>query len=541
MRFLGIRNGHDANICYTDGTRVLYHKLERALQIKHFEFHDSGGPDDIPMLLDYARDKMGVDLDALDAVCLNPDPGRHKLRPSPSWIPFRPVADEDYWKRAATDVRHEVDEFWKDNLKCPVWVVDHHYAHVLSCWPLWHEKPRVNFVFDGVGDHKRNTSVFVDDQLVHAIDFDEFPGLSMTMETWAKDCGIEGMKLDLSGKLMARAAYHNLPPEVLESLAIQTRPLMYWQMDGLHKECKLFADLFLQEEQGVINATHVLQEFCKVKIAELMDLYLSRGYNPWAFYNLGTSVREQITTYSGGTAQNTVVNTAIRKMFPNVIIPPHCPDDGISIGCVEFLRQQYDQEPFDKSGFPFWQADEAPPQRPSKYTIERAAEAIAKGKIVGWYQGHGEIGPRALGNRSILMDATLKAGKDVLNSKVKHRESYRPFGASVMKEYANEEFDFPYDSPFMLYVTDVRSDDYPAVTHVDGTCRIQTVDGNDPAFEDYYALLQEFEKLTGNPLFLNTSLNVNGKPIAGHLKDATDLFDSSAMDMLVMGDVVLEK
>ena len=208
----------------------------------------------------------------------------------------------------------------------------------------------------------------------------------------------------------------------------------------------------------------------------------------------------------------------------------------MSLGAVEFLRKYYDQEEFDYTGFPFWQDDEAPSTLPSKSTIKQTAERLARGEIVGWYQGHGEVGPRALGNRSILMNPSIPDGKDIINSKVKHREFFRPFGASVLEDKAHKYFDFPHPSPYMLYVMDmIDTELYPPVTHADGTCRAQTVSQD---LEVYYSLIEEFESLTGIPMLLNTSLNVGGKPIAGYKENALDLCYNTKLDTLVFGDEV---
>ena len=184
------------------------------------------------------------------------------------------------------------------------------------------------------------------------------------------------------------------------------------------------------------------------------------------------------------------------------------------------------------------QDDEAP-SRPSTKTIKDTAEQLAQGKIVGWYQGHGEIGPRALGNRSILMNPFDPHGKDFINNKVKHREPFRPFGASVLENKVSRYFYWNGPSRYMLYVTDVLEPDrFPTITHADGTCRVNTVP---PEQEDYYMLLQEYEKLTGVPVLLNTSLNNSGKPIAGRIADALELYYTTDLDTLVVGDEIKNK
>ena len=235
-----------------------------------------------------------------------------------------------------------------------------------------------------------------------------------------------------------------------------------------------------------------------------------------------------------------MILTGVKKLRKNLYIPPHCNDEGLSLGIVELLRVMYDQQdPFDTSGFPYWQDDEIPKDTPTKSTIKEVANLLASGKIVGWYQGNGEIGPRALGNRSILMSPLVKNGKDIINKRVKNREWFRPFGASVIEEHISKFFDWDSPSPYMQYVMDVlRKDDFPSITHVDGTCRIQTVSQD---LEIYYDLISEFENLTGVPILLNTSLNNGGKPICGTIADSLELFYRSDIDALVVGNQIYKK
>ena len=203
------------------------------------------------------------------------------------------------------------------------------------------------------------------------------------------------------------------------------------------------------------------------------------------------------------------------------------------------MRQQYEQEPFDNTGFPFWQDDEAPPNEPTDETIREVAENLANNNIVGWYQGHGEIGPRALGHRSILMNPCHPDGKDWINEKVKNREWYRPFGASVLEEEVSNYFDWEGPSEYMLFVMDLlEPEKYPAIAHFDGTCRAQTVNESNGA---YYKLIKEFQKITGIPMLLNTSLNKGGKPIAARKGDAYELFFNTNMDSLVYGNNIIYK
>jgi carbamoyltransferase len=170
-----------------------------------------------------------------------------------------------------------------------------------------------------------------------------------------------------------------------------------------------------------------------------------------------------------------------------------------------------------------------------------------QGKVIGWSQGRFEWGPRALGNRSILADPRNPDMKDIVNAKIKFREPYRPFAPSVLAECAGKYFDLahaPYHHParYMLYVVPVREkhrSTLPAVTHVDGTARLQTV------FRDqsprYYGLIERFAHATGVPVLLNTSFNLKGEPIVNTADNAFDTFCKSEMDTLVLENFLIEK
>jgi carbamoyltransferase len=172
---------------------------------------------------------------------------------------------------------------------------------------------------------------------------------------------------------------------------------------------------------------------------------------------------------------------------------------------------------------------------------ELVARRLREGAIVGWYQGRAELGPRALGNRSILCDPTRADAKDVLNSRVKNRESFRPFAPSVLAHKAGEWFADAYESPYMLMAFKVRADklgQIPAVTHDDGTARIQTVTAD--TNPRYFALLSAFDALSGVPILLNTSFNEN-EPIVCTPEEATACFARNDMDLLELGNHVVDR
>lgn len=516
MKFLGIRNGHDCNISYSDGTKVRYIKFERNFQEKHFHWPPIPDyPDDMPYLLEKTRDILGIDYSDLDGIAMSADVGIHAIdRPIPR--------DETYIK-----LDKKLNPLW-DQFSCPVYHIDHHFCHTLSCWPLV-DITTVNteFVLDGLGDYGRHTSFFKNKKLVEEIDRTQNLGLSVTMERIGQAMGMHGMVLDIAGKLMALKAYHTMPDDVSDYIFNMFNDTEFKDLNPFINACleiQTKSNPELDDKTKLLNLAHLLHVWGEKKLPDYFAKFMETS--------------DEVITYSGGTAQNTVVNTKLKERFPNLIIPPHCPDDGLSLGCIELLRQLNDQPLFDRSNFPYWQSDIAPDELPTQETIDKTAEYLAQGKIVGWYQGYGEIGPRALGNRSILMDPSIKLGKDVINAKVKRREAYRPFGASVLLEDTPELFDCDYDSPYMLYVVKCKKqEEFPAIIHVDNTCRIQTVN-QDPQNEVYHNLISTFKKKTGIPMLLNTSLNIDGKPIAGDPSDAHKLFEISDLDVVVVGNTI---
>ena len=172
--------------------------------------------------------------------------------------------------------------------------------------------------------------------------------------------------------------------------------------------------------------------------------------------------------------------------------------------------------------------------------LKNSAKLIAEGNIVGWYQGKMEWGPRALGNRSILADPRDEKMKDILNEKIKHRESFRPFAPSILEDYVSEYFDMDKPSPYMLLVAKIKKPEkIPAVTHVDGTGRLQSVSKEVNPL--YYDLINEFYKLTNVPVIINTSMNVMAEPIVNTPEEAYNMLKKTEMDLLVLGNFVVTR
>jgi len=180
--------------------------------------------------------------------------------------------------------------------------------------------------------------------------------------------------------------------------------------------------------------------------------------------------------------------------------------------------------------------------RRSDNVCRDTARLLADQRVIGWFQGGSEFGPRALGNRSLLGDPRKPEMKDILNSRVKHRQAFRPFAPIVLAERMKDIFEGDHDSPFMLMAKPVRPewrDKIPAIVHVDGTARVQTVrEETNPIL---YRLLKEFDALTGVPVLINTSFNIKGEPIVETPRDAVACFLTTGVDNLIIHDTVVSK
>jgi carbamoyltransferase len=259
----------------------------------------------------------------------------------------------------------------------------------------------------------------------------------------------------------------------------------------------------------------------------------------------------------GGLALNSVLNGRIEREgpFENVFMTPASNDAGTALGGALFLAHSNHVLPrVETPNLAYLGPDYSSEQcaaaaarsdlkvdGPGEH-IERVADLLAQGKIIGWFHGRMEVGPRSLGNRSILADPRDPKMKDIINHRVKHRESFRPFAPSVLREAANDYFEGVKESPYMLSVYPVRPDQrsrVPAITHVDGTARVQTVSREENPI--YYRLIEAFGRRTGVPMLLNTSFNVRGEPIVCTPEDAIACFQGTEIDHLVLGDLLLSK
>jgi carbamoyltransferase len=261
---------------------------------------------------------------------------------------------------------------------------------------------------------------------------------------------------------------------------------------------------------------------------------------------------------AGGVALNAVANGRIRPEtgFDGLYVQPAAGDSGTAVGAAYYVWNQELGQPRSfvmthaYTGPQYSDEELAAAFREAGFDATRleddmlfasVAERIAAGDVVGWFQGRMEFGPRALGHRSIVADPRRSDMKDILNARIKHREEFRPFAPSILAEATADWFDQDYTSPFMVLVYKTKPDKrekIPAVNHVDDTGRVQTVERDvEPR---YYRLIEEFGKLTGVPVVLNTSFNEN-EPIVRTPAEAVDTFRKTHMDVLVLGNYVVAR
>jgi len=314
---------------------------------------------------------------------------------------------------------------------------------------------------------------------------------------------------------------------------------MWKQLFGMNRRSS--REIILQEHKDIAAS---VQSFLEEKLLQLCN---------YAHEKTG----EENLCMAGGVALNCVANSKIlnESQFKNVHVFPAAGDAGGSVGAAllcwhEILKNQRTPHPLDSVSWgPEYKNSEIEeylkraqiPYRKhkEKKLLQVVAEAIAQQEIVGWFHGRMEFGPRALGNRSIFADPRKVENWQRVNLKVKFRESFRPFAPILPQEDLQDYFDWDRPSPFMLFTTQSNTNQLPAVTHVDGSARIQTI--TEDAQPRLHRLLKEFGKLTGVPVLINTSFNTSGMPIVCTPQNAYQCFLMTEMETLVLGDFIIRK
>ncbi len=458
----------------------------------------------------------------------------------------------------------------KLNYKGEILFVDHHISHAASSFLTSPFREAAIVSVDGVGEWATTTIAIGKENQVEIkkqIDFPHSLGLFYSVFT-----AFLGFKInDGEYKVMGMAPYGRpkYVDKIYRMIKVNEDGSFRLNMDYLsyhYSSDKLFSKKFLAqfgkprepEKSGELNPYYsdIAASIQKVLEDTLLKI-VNSVYMEYGFKQL---------CLAGGVALNSVANGKILKEAPfkEIFIQPQAGDGGGAIGAAlyfyhavlgkernfiqknSYFGPQYTDkeivELLDENHIEYKRLED-------KNLFREIANYLKDGKTVGWFQGRMEWGPRALGNRSILADPRNPKIKDIINKKVKFRESFRPFAPSILVEKSSEWFEMEnmnieknYPFRYMLYVVDVKKEKrhlVPGITHVDGTTRPHLVYKEDNP--RYYRLIKEFEQSTGVPLVLNTSFNLRGEPIVCTPKDALKTFVESGLDALVLNNFLLIK
>jgi carbamoyltransferase len=449
--------------------------------------------------------------------------------------------------------------------------VEHHRAHLASAFLASPFEEAAIASIDGFGDFASTMSGIGRKNKIHVQDSTRFPhSLGIYYTAFTQFLGFPNYGDEY--KMMGLAAYGE------PRFALQIRDVIAWR----GSQFRLNLDYFIHHSEGVemtwdggqpalanVYSRKMLEVFGAPRAArsEILPQHADMAASVqlvfeeiyFAFLNhLQKKTGQKALCMAGGCALNCAANGKIfeKTGFRELYIQPAANDSGTSVGAALYVRHQILNHPRSFSmrhayyGPAFGEDEIASTLAGAGVTSHRLDEAglldatareIAAGKVLGWYQGRMEFGPRALGNRSILADPRRTDMKDILNSRIKHREHFRPFCPSIRADRTGDFFNISYPSPFMVQAYPIRPErqaDIPAVTHEDGTGRLQTVERDQNPL--YWKLLTRFEELTGIPILLNTSFNEN-EPVVNTPAQALDCFLRTNMDVLVVGPYILHK
>src|SRR5579871_1936547 len=459
-------------------------------------------------------------------------------------------------------------------LRAQIHNIEHHLCHAASCFLVSDFDRAAIFSVDGFGDFASTLTAVGQGTQIEVLDRTLFPhslGILYTMV-----CQFIGYdKYGDEGKVMGLAPYGEPSYDDFFDRLVRLKPNGRFELD---------LDYFLHHREGVdysfdeqgypsvapLFSEAMVQEFGRPRqhgeeltqrdkdLAASLQKCLEKAY-----FHILNHLYEQThceaLCLAGGVALNSVANGQIfeRTPFRQIYTQPAAGDDGTAIGVAYYVHNCVLGQPRprlmdhaytgreygDEQIQPILdQADGIIAERVAEPELyQRTAAAIAAGEIVGWFQGKMEWGPRALGNRSIVAHPGLPHMKDLLNSRIKHREWFRPFAPSVLEERVGECFEQTHPSPFMMLVYKTRPEAREklcAVNHIDDTGRLQTV--SRPDNPRYYALIEAFAARTGIPVVLNTSFNEN-EPIVCTPQEALDCFLRTRMDLLVLGNWMIRR
>ncbi len=554
---MGVAFGyHDASCCIImDGKLIASAQEERFTRIKH----DFNVPKNA---FQYCLDEAGVTVDEVCAVAYYEEPWCKLTRQI--WMGMKKNNSEGRKEKLAykmiemDDYKREIRE--KLGFTGDIYCVNHHLSHGASAYYYSGFDKAAVMTIDGVGEWQCMTYGYGEKdtlKIIESVDFPDSIGLFYSAITAYLGFEVN----DGEYKIMGLAPYGKptLVDKLYQMIEVHEKGAFRLNMDYFtyieddfmysHKMEELLGHPGRTPESELLQFHMDVARSIQVVIEELLLEKANYLYSVYPCDNL---------CLAGGVALNCVAVGKLGKKgpFKNIFVQPAAGDAGAAIGAASviylrltkenieplkdaYLGPQYSNAEIkrllDESGVKYldFRNDE-------DKMLQFVSEKLAAGNVVGWFQGRMEFGPRALGARSIIADPRNPDMRNLINGMVKKRESFRPFAPSVLLSKTKEHFDVDHESPYMLETCQVVSElDLPAITHVDGSGRIQTV--TEERNGRYARLIEKFDELTNCPLILNTSFNMRGEPIVCSPMDAIKCFVRAQMDVLVLEDFVVLK
>lgn len=574
MYLLGLNayHGNAAAAIFRDGVLIAATEEERIRRIKNW----AGLPVEA---VKFCLQEAGIGATELDLITVSRDP-MAKMGKKLAYLAKRGLLGKRLGSRIKNsfsirnlkaDLARELQvspQDWKVRIK----YIEHHRSHLASAFLVSPFEAAALLSVDGMGDFSSTMRAIGTGNQIRVLDSVSYPhSLGIMYTAFTQYLGFPGYGDEY--KVMGLAPYGK--PVYLDQL----RECVYLLPNGLFQLNPAF---FRHFKEGVAmsweGGTPILAPLYSDVLVERFGPARSAGTPVGVFHrDMAASVQalcEETICYmaedlqrktglsnlclAGGVGQNSVANGKLvaRTTFQQVFVPPAAHDAGTAIGSALYWyhheqghpRQGAKAEAYTGAQFSDAEIIAAVRAAACDYEVYQpeqliaiVADKLAAGAVVGWFQGRAEFGPRALGNRSILVDPRRADAQNLLNEKIKRRESFRPFAPSILAEAAEEYFEQSGEVPFMEKVFTIRPEKralIPAVTHVDGTGRLQTVkEADNPR---YYHLIRQFYQLTGIPILLNTSFNEN-EPIVNSPQDALSCYLRTRMDVLVMGNVLIDR
>lgn len=456
--------------------------------------------------------------------------------------------ENDNWTIDQFNRKCRNDVFLKDFPQNKIFTVNHHLLHACAVYFSSGFNESAILIIDGRGTHKETQSLFVaNENNIRLINKTDKIGIGLLYAAVTHDIGWEILQ---EGKTMGLAPYgknfnksfYNFPNKFDKIITDYSD----FCEEGTYK-IKQKHDIPKTFDEKARGAYEVQAE-CERALLHLAKYAKTTGQNKLCI--------------SGGVGLNSISNNKIRiaepKLFDEIFINPAASDTGIPLGAALYgfhilgkkPINSYELSPYLGPTYEMEEINDAIKNYSNndtfycinKGSLKIASKILKNNLILANFQGRSEIGPRALGNRSILMSPMVKENKDRLNHRVKKRESFRPFAPSVLEDRAIEFFEMDDKSPYMLFICAVKSNKknlLPAITHIDGTARIQTI--SRAMNEKFYNLIKTFGDDTGVPVLLNTSFNINKEPIVETPSDAIKCFLNTDIDALLIENTLLIK